>query len=90
MTLVYGTFEDLDLYKQARTFRKNAYQLTAILPAEEKYGLASQMRRAAVSITKLRITSPEDMGGFITKRTFNSCGRPEDQFKRLSMILTFA
>ncbi|MCE5326795.1 MAG: four helix bundle protein [Planctomycetaceae bacterium] len=44
-------FEDLEVYKAARAFRQRVYKLASLLPPEEKYGLAQQMRRAAVSIT---------------------------------------
>jgi len=43
--------DDFELYKIAREFRKRTYRLVKQLPAEEKYALASQMRRAAVSVT---------------------------------------
>ena len=49
--MVYRTFEDLELYKAARDFRKAVYVLIKLLPDEEKYNLASQMRRAATSLT---------------------------------------
>ena len=47
----YKSFEELEVYKVARAFRKKIYQLTKELPAEEKYNLAGQMRRAALSLT---------------------------------------
>jgi len=47
----YGTFEDLEVYKSAREFRENIYSLAKQLPEYEKYNLADQMRRAAVSLT---------------------------------------
>jgi four helix bundle protein len=47
----YRTFEDLELYKAAREFRKAIYILIRTLPVEEKFNLASQMRRAATSLT---------------------------------------
>jgi four helix bundle protein len=47
----FQTFEDLDLYRAAREFRKAVYAVARDLPDFEKYGLASQMRRAAVSLT---------------------------------------
>ena len=47
----FQTFEDLDVYQAARQFRKAIYAATRELPELEKYGLASQMRRAAVSLT---------------------------------------
>jgi four helix bundle protein len=47
----YGTFEDLEVYKSAREFRGKIYSLAKQLPEYEKYNLANQMRRAAVSLT---------------------------------------
>jgi four helix bundle protein len=47
----YQTFEDLDAYKIAREFRTAMYGVARILPESEKFGLVSQVRRAAVSLT---------------------------------------
>jgi four helix bundle protein len=47
----FQTFEDLEVYQAARLFRKEMYDLSRKLPDFEKYGLASQIRRAAVSLT---------------------------------------
>ena len=47
----YRSFEELEVYKAAREFRKKIYKLVKELPAEEKYNLGGQMRRAAVSLT---------------------------------------
>jgi len=47
----YGTFEDLEVYKSAREYRKKIYSLAKQLPESEKYNLVDQMRRAAVSLT---------------------------------------
>ena len=47
----YQTFEDLEVYQVARGFRKMMYQVAGRLPQEEKFALASQIRRAAVSVT---------------------------------------
>jgi four helix bundle protein len=44
-------FTDLETWKQARKLRKTVYQLTANFPQHESFGLTSQMRRAAVSIS---------------------------------------
>jgi four helix bundle protein len=43
--------DDFELYKIVREFRKRTYGLIKQLPAEEKYALATQIRRAAISIT---------------------------------------
>ena len=40
----------LNVWLKAIAFVKNIYQVTGEFPAEEKFGLVSQMRRAAVSI----------------------------------------
>ena len=47
----FQTFEDLKVYQTAREFRKAMYTLTHGLPDCEKFGLVSQVRRAAVSLT---------------------------------------
>jgi four helix bundle protein len=47
----FRTFEDLDAYRAAREFRKAMYAVNRRLPDFEKFGLASQIRRAAVSLT---------------------------------------
>ena len=47
----YQTFEDLDASKIAREFRKAMYGIARRLPDTEKFGLVSQVRRAAVSLT---------------------------------------
>ena len=49
--MAYKTFEDLDVYKIAREFRKKLYHLSRQLPEYEKYSLANQIRRATVSLT---------------------------------------
>ncbi|MDO8343850.1 MAG: four helix bundle protein [Cellvibrio sp.] len=42
--------EQLDAWKFSMELVKSVYQLTAVFPIEERFGLAQQMRRAAVSI----------------------------------------
>jgi len=48
---IFRTFEDLDVYKKAREFRKRMYTAARKLPDFEKYELGRQIRRAAVSLT---------------------------------------
>ncbi|OHB90860.1 MAG: four helix bundle protein [Planctomycetes bacterium RIFCSPHIGHO2_12_FULL_52_36] len=43
-------FEDLEVWGKAHQLVLNVYQLTKDFPHEEKFGLASQMRRSAVSV----------------------------------------
>lgn len=45
-----GTFEDLNAWKQAMELVYDVYLVTSKFPKSETYGLAIQMRRAAVSI----------------------------------------
>jgi four helix bundle protein len=47
----YRSFEDLEVYKAGREFRKAMYQVAKSLPDLEKFALADQIRRAAVSVT---------------------------------------
>lgn len=43
-------FEQLVAWQKARAFVKELYIITRLFPDEERFGLTSQMRRAAVSI----------------------------------------
>lgn len=43
-------FENLEIRHRSRTLVKEIYLLTEKLPSIEKYGLISQIRRAAVSV----------------------------------------
>jgi four helix bundle protein len=44
------SYKDLVVWQKGISLAKLIYQVTTALPAEEKFGLVSQMRRAAVSI----------------------------------------
>ncbi|MEY2560890.1 MAG: hypothetical protein QOG51_1305 [Verrucomicrobiota bacterium] len=43
-------YKDLIVWQKGIALAKATYQLTSLFPSEEKFGLVSQMRRAAVSI----------------------------------------
>ena len=45
-----GTFEDLQAWRRAMDLVVEVYQQTQRWPKDERYGLISQIRRAAVSI----------------------------------------
>lgn len=45
------SFEDLELYKECREFRKEISKLAKTFPIEEKYRLADQIIRSSRSIT---------------------------------------
>ena len=45
------TFQDLKAWQDGHQLVLSVYQLTKILPTDERFGLISQMRRAGVSIT---------------------------------------
>ena len=44
------TFKDLKVWEKAHTLAIAVYKTTKNFPAEEKYGLVSQIRRAVVSV----------------------------------------
>jgi four helix bundle protein len=44
-------FERLDVWHKAIDFADRVYDLTQIIPADERFGLTSQMRRASVSVS---------------------------------------
>jgi four helix bundle protein len=64
------TFEDLEVWQTAREVRKQLYQLAERLPDLERYNLASQMRRAAVSLTA---NIAEGYGRFHFKENIQCC-----------------
>ncbi|MBP5527582.1 MAG: four helix bundle protein [Bacteroidales bacterium] len=43
-------FEDIIAWQKARVFINHVYRITKAFPNEEKFGLSSQFKRAAVSI----------------------------------------
>ncbi len=44
------SFQDLEVWKNSHAFVLEVYRLSATFPVEERFGLTSQFRRAAVSI----------------------------------------
>ena len=50
MEYIYS-FERLEVWRDSKELAKEVYKLTENLPQTEKYGLSSQMRRAAISVS---------------------------------------
>ena len=48
--MTISRFEDLDVWQAAHRLALSVYRLTEAFPPKEMYGLALQMRRAAVSV----------------------------------------
>jgi four helix bundle protein len=44
-------FKDLEVWRTARELRRELYRMAKALPDIKKFGLASQIRRAAISVT---------------------------------------
>lgn len=44
------SYRDLRVWQEAMVLVEMTYELTATLPANERFGLVSQMNRAAVSV----------------------------------------
>lgn len=44
-------FEDLVVWQQSRELTKEVYSITGTFPAEERFGITNQLRRAVVSIS---------------------------------------
>lgn len=47
---MYQSFRDLVVWQQSFDFAKNAYALSKTIPSEDRYGVASQLSRAAISM----------------------------------------
>ena len=45
------SFEKLEVWQLARKFTKEIYRISSAFPDEEKFGLTSQIRRAAISVS---------------------------------------
>jgi four helix bundle protein len=45
------SYKDLKVWQKAMDLAENVYRITASLPKSEQYGLVSQMRRAAISVS---------------------------------------
>ncbi len=44
------SYQDLEVWKKSIELAKKVYQLSARFPSEEKFGMTSQVRRAATSV----------------------------------------
>ena len=88
-----NTYKDLIVWQKSMELAVKIYNLTDKFPPEERYGLTSQMRRAAVSIPsniaegKLRNSDKESRRFFLI--SYGSGGELETQIeisKRLSKL----
>jgi len=50
MEYIYS-FEKLEVWQMSKNISREIYRLTSGFPVEERYGLANQMRRAAISVS---------------------------------------
>lgn len=48
--IMIKSYRDLDVWKLSKELAKDIYDLTSSFPADERYGLTQQIRRAAVSV----------------------------------------
>jgi four helix bundle protein len=65
------SFEKLEVWQLARQLATEIYRTTRAFPVDERYGLVSQMRRAAISLTSniaegTTRVSPKDQAYFTT------------------------
>jgi four helix bundle protein len=64
------TFQDLGVWRVGRAIRNRWYEIADKLPPQERYSLASQIRRAAVSLTA---NVAEGNGRFHFKENIQFC-----------------
>jgi four helix bundle protein len=62
------SFQDLNIWKEAHFLTLEVYKITKKFPADENYGLISQLRRASASIAA---NIAEGMGRNTTKELLN-------------------
>ncbi len=80
-------FKELEAWRFARRLRTEMYRLTKTFPAEERFGLASQMRRAAVSVTA---NLAEGYGRFSYQENMQFCRQSRGSVFELRDHLTTA
>lgn len=85
-------FRDLEVWKLGIEIVKDVYELTANFPKSELYGLAAQMRKAAVSIPS---NIAEGFNRYYSKEykhflnvSLGSCGELETQLE-ISIVLQY-
>jgi len=78
-------FRDLDVWKAARESRKGMYDLAGKLPDFEKFGLASQLRPAASSVTA---NTAEGFGRFGYQENAQMCRQARGSLHELRDHLT--
>ena len=78
-------FKDLEVWKAARDLRHEFYKLVKALPDVEKYGLASQIRRAATSVTA---NIAEGFGRYGYQENAQSCRQARGSLYELRDHLT--
>jgi four helix bundle protein len=78
-------FKDLEVWKVARELRKEIYARSRALPDFEKYGLASQLRRAATSVTA---NIAEGFGRFSYQENVQFCRQARGSLFELADHLT--
>jgi carbamoyl-phosphate synthase large subunit len=64
------SYRDLQAWQLGMAFVLDVYQMTARLPADERYGLTAQMRRAAVSVPS-NVSEGHQLGGKSYKRSIS-------------------
>ncbi len=63
-------FTDLEAWQVARELRRDVYAVCKVFPREETFGLTSQIKRAAVSVTS---NSAEGFGRFSYQENIQFC-----------------
>ncbi len=80
-------FTDLDMWKHARRLRQEIYRVAGDFPSQEKYGLSSQIKRAACSVTA---NLAEGYGRYSYKENVQFCRQSRGSLYELRDHLTTA
>ena len=81
------TFEDLEIWKEARDMRNQISKLVKVFPKEEKYRLSDQLIRASRSVTA---NLAEGYGRFHYKENIQFCRQARGSLFELIDHLTVA
>jgi len=66
--------QKLDIYTYSRAFVLECYKFTKLLPADERFGMTSQIRRAALSV-HLNIAEGASRKSHVERVRFNEIAR---------------
>jgi len=80
-------YKDLEVWRRSHNFALDIYKITSKFPKEEKYGITSQLRRAALSIPTNIV---EGKGCGTSKKLYNFLDIARGSAQEVEYLILFA